>query len=47
MDLCHPSDVLPTQLLAAAIRKQHAYNPFKEALSDYSDGVGWSMYSHG
>ena len=29
MDLCHPSDVLPTQLLAAALRKQHAYNPLK------------------
>ena len=43
MDLCRPSDVLPTQLLAAALCKQHAYNPLKEALSDYTD-QGWVVH---
>jgi hypothetical protein len=33
LDLCRPSDVLPSQLLMVAKRKQHACEPVKEALS--------------
>ena len=43
IDLCRPSDVHPAQLLAAAMRKQHAYNPLKEALSEYTD-QGWVVH---
>jgi hypothetical protein len=40
LDLFRPSDVLPSQLLMAAKRKQHAYEPVKEALSYYTDQGG-------
>ncbi len=43
LDLCRPSDVLPSQLLMAANRKQHAYEPVKEALSSYTD-QGWIIH---
>jgi hypothetical protein len=43
LDLCQPSDVLPSQLLMAAKRKQHAYEPVKEALSYYTD-QGWIIH---
>jgi hypothetical protein len=40
-DLCHPSNVLPSQLLFVAKRKleQHAYCPLEEALSFDKDQV--------
>ncbi len=40
VDLCLPSDTSPSQLLAAAMRKQNAYCPFVEALHYYADR-GW------
>ena len=40
VDLCRPSDVLPSQLLVAAKRKQHTYCPLVEALSYYTE-QGW------
>ncbi len=43
VDLCRPSDVHPAQLLAAAIRKQHAYGPLEEALSSYAN-QGWVIH---
>ena len=43
VDLCRPSDVHPAQLLAAAMRKQHAYGPLEEALSYYAD-QGWVIH---
>jgi hypothetical protein len=43
LDLCLPSDVLPSQLLMAAKRKQHAYETVKEALSHYTD-QGWIIH---
>ena len=36
LDLCRPSDVRPTQLPAAAIRKQDGYRPLEEALDHYT-----------
>jgi hypothetical protein len=43
LDLGRPSYVLPYQLLMAAKRKQHAYEPVKEALSHYTDH-GWIIH---
>ena len=42
-DLCRPSDVLPSQLLVAATRKQQAYSPLEEALSYYTER-GWIVH---
>jgi hypothetical protein len=45
VDLCRPSgsDVLPSQLLVAAKRKQHTYCPLVEALSYYTE-PGWIIH---
>ena len=43
VDLCRPSDTSPAQLLAAAMRKQHAYSSLVETLRYYADR-GWVMH---
>jgi ribonuclease HI len=43
VDLCRPSDVHPTQLLAAALRKQRKYSPLLEALCQYTE-QGWTVH---
>jgi hypothetical protein len=43
VNLCRPSDASPAQLLAAAVRKQHAYCPLVEALRYYAD-LGWVIH---
>jgi len=43
IDLCRPSDIRQTQLQAAAIRKQQAYEPLVECLSYYSE-QGWVVH---
>ena len=43
LNLCRPSDVHPTQLLAAAIRKQEGYRPLEEALDHYTNS-GWTVH---
>jgi hypothetical protein len=43
VDLCCPSDVHQTQFLAAAIRKQQAYQPLVEGLSYYTE-QGWVVH---
>ncbi len=43
VDLCRPTDVHQTQLLAAAIRKQTAYRPLVEGLSFYTE-QGWVVH---
>ncbi len=43
VDLCCPSDIHQTQLLAAAIRKQQAYQPLVEGLSYYTE-QGWVVH---
>jgi hypothetical protein len=40
VNLCRPSDIHQAQLLAAAIRKQQAYQPLVEGLSYYTE-LGW------
>jgi hypothetical protein len=42
-DLYCPSDIQQTQLLAAAIRKQQAYQPLVEGLSYYTE-QGWVVH---
>ena len=43
IDLCRPSDIHQTQLQAAAIRKQQAYQPLVEGLSYYTE-QGWVVH---
>jgi hypothetical protein len=42
-DLCRPSDISPSQLLAVAKRKQHTYSPLEEALSYFTE-QGWIVH---
>jgi hypothetical protein len=44
IDLCRPSDIHQTQLQAAAIRKQQAYQPLVEGLSYYTE-QGWVVHA--
>jgi hypothetical protein len=43
IDLCRPSDIHQTQLQAAAIRKQQAYQPLVEGWSYYTE-QGWVVH---
>jgi hypothetical protein len=43
IDLCCPSNIHQTQLQAAAIRKQQAYQPLVEGLSYYTE-QGWVVH---
>ncbi len=43
VDLCRPSDIHQTQLIAAAIRRQQAYQPLVEGLSYYTELGLWCV----